>query len=228
MARVVFCIALSMVVLLPKPGNAQVSTQTIDQPNQPIIVNGLVYHPTAETRFFDPRIMAQVAIVQSTPIYADVTLEPNSVVYLPVSRYLVRGYERKREGDLAGTEGSRVPAFPIEIPSSIGATGQQVPPAIGTSGSAVIGVREPNPAPPIPERTHVVSIPPPSSNDGVWLVFEGARWYSRGSAVAFRSDRFTRIGDYRGFAVYRDKNGRADEIWVASVKDGPLAPYARR
>ena len=31
---------------------------------------------------------------------------------------------------------------------------------------------------------------------------------------------------YQGFPVYRDKIGGSDDLWVAVVKDGPLAPYA--
>src|SRR5690242_12666863 len=113
MMRRVLLIALSMVALLPKAGNAQ-----------PITVNGLAYYPTSETRFFDGRIMAQVDVLQSSPVYSDVTLEPYSVVYVPISRYLVRAYERRRAGELAGTEGSRVPAFPVDIPSSSASSDQ--------------------------------------------------------------------------------------------------------
>src|SRR5690349_2787999 len=74
--------------------------------NEPIIVNSVLYHPTRETRFFDGEIMTRVGVYRSVPVYADVTLEPHSVVYIPVGRSLMRGYERRREGELAGTQGS--------------------------------------------------------------------------------------------------------------------------
>jgi hypothetical protein len=72
------------------------------------------------------------------------------------------------------------------------------------------------------------SVARPSGANGVWLAYDGARWYSRGAATVFDANRFTKIGEYRGFPVYREKNGRADDIWIAVVKDGPVAPYARR
>ena len=70
-------------------------------------------------------------------------------------------------------------------------------------------------------------IPQPPSNRGVWLQFNGTRWYSAGGALPYSADRFIPIGEHRGFPVYRDTTGNDDEIYVASVKDGPLAPYKR-
>jgi hypothetical protein len=52
--------------------------------------------------------------------------------------------------------------------------------------------------------------------------------YSAGAAISFSSDRFTPVGAYQGFPVYRDRNSAKDEIWVAMVKDGPLAAYTLR
>src|SRR3954453_13718434 len=102
-----------MALLLPTIGNAQppVTAQSAQWQiySEPIIVNGLIYYPTREMRFFDPRIMTQTGVYQSVPVYADVTLEPHSVLYVPVTRTMMRGYERRREGELAGTQGSRVP-----------------------------------------------------------------------------------------------------------------------
>ena len=65
--------------------------------------------------------MMQQGVYQGVPIYADVTLQPFSVVYVPITRSTMRAYERKREGDLAGTTGSRTPSFPVEIASDLSA-----------------------------------------------------------------------------------------------------------
>ena len=73
-----------------------------------------------------------------------------------------------------------------------------------------------------------MSVPAPAENNGVWLEFDGARWYSAGVATAFSPDRFEPVGMYRGFVVYREKHGSSKEIWVSVVEDGPLAPYARQ
>ncbi len=200
--------------------------------NEPIMVNSVLYHPTRETRFFDGEIMSQVGVYRSVPVYADVTLEPHSVVYVPVGRNLMRGYERRRDGELAGTQGSRVPSFPVDIPTSSAPEPAPIP--------APMTVPSPEPEPPLTREltsaprtaraapTHIESVPGPPGPNGVWLLYDGARWYSRGPATIFMADRFTRVGEYRGFPVYREKNGRLDEIWVAVVQDGPVAPYARR
>jgi hypothetical protein len=74
------------------------------------------------------------------------------------------------------------------------------------------------------------SILRPEARDGVWLEFEGARYYSDGAAVPFDPERFTRVGDYRGFPVYRARAARpdgADQIWLP-VKDDLVTPYAKR
>jgi hypothetical protein len=64
--------------------------------------------------------------------------------------------------------------------------------------------------------------------NGVWLEFDGAKWYAAGTAVPFLADRFTPIGQYRGFPVYRANSGDQDRIWISVVEDGPVAPYEKR
>jgi hypothetical protein len=68
------------------------------------------------------------------------------------------------------------------------------------------------------------------SAQGVWLEFEGARWFSSGPAVSYDPNRFVNVGSYRGFDVYRETTAPVDgdTIFVAVVSQGPLAPYSRR
>lgn len=80
----------------------------------PVEFGGDAYYPTGPTVFFNGRVMAVAGAYQGVPLYSDLTLEPFSVVYVPVSGGYMRPYERKRSGGLAGTVGSRVPSFPIE------------------------------------------------------------------------------------------------------------------
>jgi hypothetical protein len=185
-------------------------------------------------------------------VYSDVTLEPFSIAYVPVSASNMRVYERRREGALAGTTGSRTPSFPVEIASTTVLANTQRANALAlmvNAGAGVTGVTpqpsaaSPEPAAaavagttgtlidrPRPQRTRIEMIPRPAARaqNGVWLEFNGSRWYLDGAAVSFSPDRFEPIGEYRGFPVYRDKSGRKDEIWVSVVKDGPVAPYAKR
>jgi hypothetical protein len=265
---------LSVAVLFPKTGNAQVYQFRTPPPDvtaaavdwqinsEPVLVGGLVYYPTRGFRFFDGQVMAQIGIVDRVPVYADMTIEPYSVLYVPIGRDRVREYERRRAGELAGTTGSRAPSFPVQSPSeqalryrpvrAIGTAGTVEPSALVDTGNAGVtagsapespaaavepaidpratssGGNSRSPDRPRPRRPQLESIPSPGAPNGVWLEFHGARWYADGPAASFSPDRFERVGEYRGFPVYRDKTASKEAIWVATVKNGPLAPYSKR
>ena len=265
----VFGFFLTVALLVPISGNAQVYQFRTPPPavtaaaadwqvsSEPVIVNGLVYYPTRSFRFFDGQVMVQVGIFDRVPVYADTTLEPYSIVYIPTAGDRVREYERRRDGELAGTTGSRPPSFPVQSASelalrgttaasvaAVATSGTLEPPvvstvpattaatpstvvtsgtvdnvAVGTGGLSDRGLKR---------RTLVETIPRPSGANGVWLEFNGARWYADGPAATFSPDRFVPVGEYRGFPVYREKTAERDAIWITVVKDGPLAPYVRR
>jgi hypothetical protein len=232
---------LFVAMLLPKSGKAQVYQVATPAPqvtataspwqidNQPISVQGIVYYPTAFVRPFDGNVMTQVGYFDRVPIYADKTLEPFSIVYVPVARGM-RSYERARVGEMAGTTGSQAPTLPVQ-PASAVATEQPVVggEVVGTRG-AVVPVptdRAPMTVMPRPTPTRVETVPRPRATDGVWIRYDGAKWYSDGAAVPFVADRFVKIGTYQGFPVYRER-GNAQEIWVTVVEDGPVAPYVKR
>src|SRR3954471_17587652 len=102
------CLAVLMTLLFPKLGNAQAYVYATPAPeviagtadwqaqNAPILVGGLVDLPTRAFRMFDPNVMAPSGVYLGVPIYADVTMEPYSVVYVPVSASNLRVYERRR------------------------------------------------------------------------------------------------------------------------------------
>jgi hypothetical protein len=228
---------LSAAVLFPNVGNAQVTGFRTPPPevtaatadwqitNERIVVNGTVFLPTREVRTFDGQVMVKVGVYQRVPMYADTTLEPNSIIYVPVGRDRLRTYERRRDRELAGTTGSRTPSFPVESTAAtpveeriVGTAGSVVPNAVGSS--TVVAPR--------PRRTTVETVPRPSATNGIWLEFGGTRWYSAGASMSYSPDRFTMVGEYRGFPVYRDYGGTKDQIWVQVVSDGPLAPYSKR
>jgi hypothetical protein len=251
---------LSVAVLMPNIGNAQLIQPTpppqVTAANaswqingEPIFFSGQFYYPAGPTVYFDGNVMVRSGVYESVPLYSDTTLEPNSIVFVPVGGKVMRPYERKRDGQLAGTVGSRAPAFPIqrdvEVSLAAGKTGIQTPPMsagepvaiaeaarpVGTVGTIVPRAVGSAPAASAerarPRRTAVESIPAPRSNAGIWIEFDGARWRSAGAAVSYRPDRFTPIGEYHGFPVYRNTSGKTDQIFVAAVQDGPLVPYKR-
>lgn len=239
---------LTVAVLLPSLGNAQVFQFRTPPPDvsatsaawqiggDPIIVGGLTYYATRGFRLFDGQVMAQTGRFEGVPVYSDTTIEPYSELYVPLGSGRMRVYERRREGELAGTTGSHLPTFPVDSPSvpaprerivisdrAVGTGGTLVPRAV--SDAAVLPERA------RPRRTSIITSVPrttPAPVNGVWLEFNGGRWYSSGLATSFSPDRFEPVGEYHGFPVYRDKASGSDDIWVSVVKDGPLAPYARR
>ena len=237
---------LTVAVLLPNVGNAQVSQFRTSPPDvsagaaewqinsTPIVVGGLSYFATRGYRLFDGQVMSQTGLFEGVPVYSDTTIEPYSQLYVPVGNGRMRVYERRRERELAGTTGSHVPTFPVASPAipvasdrlvgaegTVGTSGAIIPRAAEDSGGLADRAR--------PRRTSIMTATPPSGAvNGVWLEFGGARWYSNGPAVSFSPDRFESIGEYRGFPVYRDRNGGSGDIWIAVVKDGPLAPYRKR
>jgi hypothetical protein len=256
---------LCVVVLVPRKGNAQAYYQPTPAPavdagsadwqisGQPVFYAGAFYYRTGPSVFFDGNVMVRTGVYRGVPLYVDASLDPYGVVYVPIGGNLMRPYERPRAGDLAGTVGSRMPSFPIqldvEVPAAAARTGVTTLPlamdiestdlaesgharrGIGTGGSIVQRPTASEESVPIEDpgqgNTIVESIPPPRMNSGIWLEFDGTRWYSSGAAVPYSADRFTQVGDHCGFPVYREKAGKPDEIFVAAMKDGPVAPFRR-
>ena len=247
-----FGVVTTVAVLLHSVGNAQSSrVPTPPSPvsaggaewqmnSEPLVVGGLTYYPTRGFRLFDGQVMVQTGTYEGVPVYSDPTLEPYMEIYVPLGSGRMRVYERRREGELAGTTGSHVSALLLETPSVSPRSDRQFATAravelgdgVGTSGT--IAPRAVSDSAFLPQRarsrrTAVITVVPHSGEvNTVWLDFNGARWFASGAAVSFSPDRFEPMGAYRGFPVYKDKIGGSDEIWVSVVKDGPLAPYRRQ
>jgi hypothetical protein len=244
---------LLIAVLWANVGTAQVSMRPTPYPQvtaatatwqlrgDPVFHAGTFYYPAGPTVFFDGNVMMRTDTFQGVPVYEDATQTPFSVVYIPIGGNIVRRYERLREGELAGTVGSRTPSFPPQLDREpappvepLGIVGTLTPP-VDQSAVAVIpepvqplgaiAAVRPSSAPAAPVRSARGAKNPAILQ--LWIPFNGARWYSAGSAVSYSPDRFIKVGEYRGFPVYREKN-RADQIYVPSVADGPLAPYKKR
>jgi hypothetical protein len=220
--------------------------------SEPLSYAGIIYYPAGPTVFFDGQVMVQVSSYRGVPLYADTTLEPYSYVYVPVGGALMRPYERPRAGELAGTVGPRSPWTPIERDgersvrevhaagiayqqrrSSIRrflATPESRPDPAWDQSSASVANESQAQAPreerQQPLLASLIPVTPPPSQ-GVWIEFDGRRWYGHGPVVAFDAARFVRAGNYKGFQVYRER-GRSGRIFVEVVPRGPLAPYSTR
>jgi len=193
---------------------------------EPIPYSGSLYYPTGPTVYFDGKVMAQVSEYQGVPVYEDSTLSPLSLIYVPVGGNLMRPYERRRSGELAGTTGSRVPSWPVQVK-----TAELPPPPEPVGDLLAIEVLPPTtPTPPAESAwpSTLRSARLPLSDQGVWIEFEGVRWYNDGKAVHYDAAQFESVGDYHGFPVYRRRGSDPYRIFVAVMPDGPLAPFVRR
>jgi|KBSMisStandDraft_5_1062788.scaffolds.fasta_scaffold254358_2 hypothetical protein len=236
-------LVLTVAVVLPISGSAQVFRFQTPPPDvsaagaewqissEPIIVGGLTYYPTRGFRLFDGQVMAQTGSYDRVPVYADTTLAPYTEIYVPLGNGRMRIYERRRELEYAGTTGTNETIAPTDRLTQGIEDIDDSARAVGTSGSLLPRASGSSTAPDRdrPHRTTIITaVPHAGDTNGVWLDYNGARWFSSGPAVLFSPERFEPAGEYHGFIVYRERAGTSDQLWVASVKDGPLAPYRRR
>jgi hypothetical protein len=255
---------LLAVLMATAPVAAQVQSRPTDPPlvtaaneswyvlREPITVGGDLYYPAGATVFFNGNTMVRSGHFNGVPIYTDTTLEPFSVVLVPVTRGQMQPYEKPRSGALAGTTGSRAPSFPVRVSSDVAAA---TPGGIGMAPGAptavpqtpgAIGVYTPEPAVPAgtggttapvavgtagsiarrPAPRAIVSLMRPQSNDGLWIMFNGQKWISRGAAVPIDAT-FAQMGDYAGFPVYTRRGESGDTIYVPT-RAGLAAPFVRK
>lgn len=214
---------------------------------EPIQFAGDVYYPAGAVAFFDGNKMVRTGNYNGVPLYSDATIEPFSVVYVPVSRGLMQPYERLRQGSLAGTTGSRAPSFPVRVTTTTTATAPpptavpSAPPiraagsspegatgasgtsdreflVVGTSGLATAPIRGAQ------QRTSVTTLVRPRSNDGLWLSYLGEKWVSAGEAVPLTPAGFRVVGGYAGFPVFA-REGTSDQVIYLPTREGFVAPY---
>jgi hypothetical protein len=213
---------------------------------QGITFSGSVYYPAGPAVFFNQFEMVRTGEYRGVPLYSMKTREPYAVVYVPLDRGLMQPYERRREGDMAGTVGSSAPSFPVDRDNEATApdTGLQasgppvarefyptygygandertaaVPPVEGTAG-----------APSIVPRGPLTTALKPTGLNAFYIEYQGQRWFANGPAVLLDSAKFTRTGEYHGFAVYlgADKSPERIYVAVANTASGLLTPYSTR
>ena len=165
----------------------------------PVFFAGDWYDPNGATVFFDGSVMIRSSTYRGVPLYVDASVDTYTVVYLPIGGRQMRTYGRRLD-----QRAERAPSVRDE-------------PGAASVDKAVT-----------PQVAAAVVKPPsrPRAGDGVWIEFEGARWYSAGPAVKYTAARFTMIGRARGFPVYRDNTSTARRVYIPATANGLLAPYA--
>lgn len=251
------CLVIVLMLLVAAPASAQVVSRPTDRPivtaendawyrlREPLLFAGDVYYPAGAAVFFNGNTMVRTGHYNGVPLYADTTIEPYSIVYVPVAGGLMQPYERVRDEELAGTAGSRTPSFPVSSqpeprrvraaavaptapPQPVGAIGAFTPEAgaVGTTGRVVApaAVGTAGVVALSPQVPGVVTARRPASNDGVWLQFMGGRWISAGAAVPLRAADFIQVGEYAGFPVFARRDLQEERIYLPSA-GGLVAPF---
>jgi hypothetical protein len=241
-----------MIVVAASPLAAQIQHRPTDPPlvtaaneswyqlREPIQFGGDLYYRAGPAVFFDGNIMVRSGHYNGVPLYMDTTIEPYSVVLVPVRIGLMQPYERLRRGDLAGTTGSRTPSFPVRatadrfpllqaptaptaIPLSMGSIPAgdvaAVPRAATTVGTDGVQFAESARS----NSTPMSSVTRPENNQGLWIHYQGIKWVSAGRAVPLRSTDFRAVGQYEGFPVFVRQN--EEKTIYLPTRAGLVAPY---
>jgi hypothetical protein len=209
----------------------------------PLLFGGTLYFPAGPQVHFNRDEMVRTGYFGAIPVYTRTTLEPGSVIFVPLSGGLMQPYERRRSGELAGTEGSIPPSFPIENPAErrddawrrLGAIG---PPtgAATAPASSIVAFTETAPTPSatralgttgMVRRHPLATAVRPEGLNGVFVTFDNQRWFSSGEAVPFDAAAFRQVGTQNGLAVYSHP-AHPGTIYIPVARDvaGLVAPYS--
>lgn len=216
---------------------------------RPVTFAGQTYYPAGPRLHFIPSEMVRSGDFEGIPLYSRTTIEPYSKVFVPVGGGLVQPYERRRDGDLAGTAGSSAPSFPVALATDSTIDDRQtiqapapptlsqppltdstaaVPRPVGTAGTLATAPRDVSTvatrraSPPFRRRA--------DTRNAIFMTFRGERWFSSGPAVEFDPSRFVRVGNREGFSVYSDRQAPGATIYVPVVAGavGLVAPYSKQ
>ena len=238
---------VAVLVAFVSPAAAQVQSRPTDTPlvtaaneswymlGEPVQFAGDLYSQAGPPVFFNGNTMVRSGHYNGVPLYTDTTVEPFSVVLVPISRGLVQPYTKLRRDVAPPLMAAVAPtATPLTIgaisvytpePAAVATVGRPAmvssapaaPPAeiVGTSGIAATRRQTAIP---------VVSMRRPESNDGVWIMFGGEKWISAGTAVPLAPGEFVRVGEYAGFPVFARRDFTQEVIYLPS-RAGLIAPY---
>lgn len=219
---------------------------------EPIFHAGNLYYPAGAQIFFNPNEMVRSGFHFGVPLYTRTTIEPFSIVYVPLAGGRMQPYERRRSGELVGTSGSQ-PAS-LLTPYDPRSAADLMPQAPGPPARAPIVVSVPYPHPvdvrseaasvgraddrpgavgtsdrvPQARPRHVRIGGRPQGINAVYIEYAGTRWYSAGRAVPVDPNRMSPAADFKGFRVWRDRTD-SELIYAASTTRGDIAvPYSKR
>ena len=234
-------VLLFLVLCTPFLGAERASAQAISQPTpaplvtadsepwylsgEPLTYAGAFYFPAGAQVFFNANEMVRSGFYLGVPLYSRTTLEPYSVVFVPLARGLMQPYERRRTGDLAGTAGSTAPALPTGTADFRFAETPLQSPGPPTS---LAGTTDTVPLPTATGGTRTRIGPPPRGINAVFVDFSGQRWYLAGEAVPLDRSTMTEVGRRGTFPVYAE-SASSPRIYIPVTSGSVMVmPYSLR
>jgi hypothetical protein len=198
---------------------------------EPVEWNGHLYYPTGTQEQFNPYQMVPDGSYRGVPLYTSSAREPGSTVFVPLSSGLMKPYLRRLTeepgttgvpeapsaptGGFTSTEGVTVIYQALAVPAPAPA-----PVAAATLRSMSEPMASAKAAP------HIVStLIPPAGVNGIWVNYDGHRWFLAGKAIEYDAAALAEVGTYHGWSVYSRKGDRST-IYIPTTP-GRLAPYAR-
>jgi hypothetical protein len=223
--------------------------------NEPVVFAGNLYYPAGPSIHFLANEMVLSGLFRGVPVYTRTTIEPYSVVFVPVAGGVMRPYERRRAGDLVGTTGSSMPSLRVEIPTAfspstrIQAAG---PPfaetrAIVTESPSTEMQQMSPTAGVLDDRTQTVASTAGTGTIGrlaasrtskrvgrapannIYVEFNNQRWYSSASPASLDAGTFRRIGEWHGFPVFTSASTGPATIYIPVAQGSDAyAAYSRK
>jgi hypothetical protein len=221
------------------------------QRGEPIVFAGNLYYRAGAAIHFNPNEMVRSGAYEGVPLYTRTTIEPYSVVFVPIEGGRMQPFERPRSGELAGTSGSSVPVLPVEIPMADSAPSMLQAPAppmvrssandLSTTAPTVPSASDGNaaferqrasphvgttgrvepPQPPLPVRR--------GAANGMFVDFNSSRWFTSGPPIPANSRALQRIGEYHGLPVYAAGKTSNSTIYIPVGRGiDALARFSKR
>lgn len=259
-----FALVVVLAFAVARPALAQISMQPTAAPaitaemeswyltNEPIIFAGNSYYPGGPSIHFMANEMVLSGFYRGVPLYTRTTIEPYSLVFVPVAGGMMRPYERRRSGDLVGTTGSSVPSLRVEIPTAFSASTTRLQ-AAGPPFAETQGIVTESPTPSFaPESTIGVddrtaasdsnrvatggALTPrrgkwvgPRAVNGIYVEFNNQRWYSTKPATVPDPTSLERIGEWHDFPVYTSRRTGSSTIYIPVAQGSEAyAAYSRK
>lgn len=229
--------AIAQTYPAPEPPTVTANDREWYQLRSPIFFSDSIYIPSGPPVYFNRLDMVRSGRVDGVPFYIRTTLEPYSILFIPIAGGLLQPYERRRWNEMAGLADPARPAIPLARPiAGIEAVVEdRYPRPVPTYGFAPVVPTDEGAMLPAPgfvgpvQEGEFRSAAKPQGLNGVYIEFDGQRWFNNGSAIPLDTANFSSVGTYRGSPVFM-KSGDRTTIYVpvAESVNSLVTPYSIR